>query len=135
MPLAVAGLAVAIGVGIYKMVFSQSYTSDEVPAAKKLGDSLCIVASESKDYSGLLQAYPRLVIVGAQNISLKSGGADDYRLIETETADGWIHVVKHLRPERLVAEEELVSKLPAGIERFVKNVLTKGEAADFGLEY
>lgn len=135
MPVAVVGLVVAIGVGIYKLAVSRSYTSDEVPAAKKLGDSVCVVVSESKDYSKLLQAYPRLVIVGAQSIALKSGTADDYRLIETETAEGWIHVVKHLRPEKLVVEDELSPELPAGIERFVKKILTKNEAASYGLEY
>lgn len=134
MPLALTAVAVAAGVAFYKLMLSKSYADDENIVAQKPGGNICLVVDEAEDITEFVKAYPGLVVVGASNVSLKTGIAEDFRVIETETAEGWIHVVKHLRPDYLVAEDRVLASLPKGMERFTKQIITRTKARELGLD-
>lgn len=90
---------------------------------------IVVVVTALDNYQNLLSSHPDLVLVGTKNVNLRPNVAegDRFRVFETETDDGWVHVTKHLRPDTVILSSGLDER---NIGRFSRRVLQMEDAWD-----
>lgn len=95
--------------------------------------SVCILASNANlDTSRVLSDSSVLAIVGYKGMTFSRL---DTRLLETETEDGWIHVVKHLQPDTLVVPDIDLASIRANttLRKYIRNIIAYSDAPALGL--
>lgn len=69
---------------------------------------------DSDKYTGILRCNPGVVVVATAGVDLRSRVHQDdaWRVIQTETTDGWLHVLKQLRPPEALIPATLTELVP-----------------------
>lgn len=79
-------------------------------------DSVVVVdqVDDGNNYANLLRENPGIVIVATSGIDLRSvvDQNDAWRVIQTETVNGWVHVLKQLRPPEALIPATLQAAIP-----------------------